>query len=48
MDGTSDSHTVLSYDDQGLGYAIELLTLGLLYIEITDAVKQSDGQRVRG
>ena len=36
----SDSQTMLSYDDKILGYAIELLTLGLLYdIEFTDAVK---------
>ena len=29
-----------------LGYAIELLTLGLLYVEYTDAIKEGDGQRV--
>lgn len=43
---TSDSHTVLSYDDKVLGYAIEILTLGLFYVEYTDAIKKGDGQRV--
>ena len=42
----SDSQTMLSYDDKILGYAIELLTLGLLYIEFTDAVKEGDGECV--
>ena len=45
-DRASDSHTLLCYDDKGLGYAIELLTLGLLYVEFTDAVKEGDGLRI--
>ena len=46
LNSTSNSHTALSYDDKVLGYAIELLTLGLLYVEFTDAVKEGDGQHV--
>ena len=46
LNSTSNSHTALSYDDKVLGYAIELLTLGLLYVEFTDTVKEGDGQRV--
>ena len=44
LNSTSNSHTALSYDDKVLGYAIELLTLGLLYVEFTDAVKEGDGR----
>ena len=43
---SSTSHTALSYDDKVLGYAMELLTLGLLYVEFTDAVKEGDDERV--
>ena len=46
LNSTSNSHTALSYDDKVLGYAIELLTLGLLYVEFTDAVKEGDRQHV--
>ena len=46
LNGTSHSDPMLSYDDAVLGYAIELLTLGLLYVKFTDAVKEGDGQRV--
>ena len=42
----NNSNTVFSYDDRGLGYAIELLTLGLLYVKFTDAGREGDGERV--
>ena len=43
---TSTSNTVINYDDKVLGYAIELVTLGLLYVEFTDAIKEGDGGRI--
>lgn len=42
----SASHPVLSYNDKIMGYAIELLTLGLLYTEFTDAIREGDGVRI--
>ena len=44
----STFHTILSYDDKVLEYAIELLTLGLLhvYTEFTDAIREGDGLRI--
>ena len=38
LNRTSNSDPIVSYDDEVLGYAMELLTLGLLYVEFTDAV----------
>ena len=40
------SHVLLIYDDQICGYAIELMTLGLLYVEFTDAIREADGKRI--
>ena len=40
---TSTSNTVINYDDKVLGYAIEV---GLLYVELTDAIKEGDGGRI--
>ena len=39
-------HEILTYDDKITGYATELLTLGLLYVEFTDAIHEGDGDRI--
>ena len=40
------SDSQLNYSDQILGYAKELMSLGLFYMEYTDAVHEGDGDRV--
>ena len=43
---TNSSQEILTYDDKITGYATELLILGLLYVEFTDAIHEGDGNRI--
>lgn len=43
---TESSTTSVKYTDQLFGYAKELLSLGLFYMEYNDAVREGDGNRV--
>ena len=41
-EGDVDLHS----DDHVLSYASDLLTLGLLYMEFSDAIREGDGERI--
>ena len=42
----NSSEALVVIDDKINAYAIELLTLGLLYVEFTDAIREADGNQI--